>query len=45
MFSREEKMAQKTNKLQEHQDTKKLSFVVVFLSIFVIALFGLAPLA
>jgi len=38
-------MAQNSDKLQEHQDTKKLSFVVVFLSIFVIALFGLAPLA
>jgi len=44
MFSREEKMAQKTNKLQDQHDTKKLSVVVVFLSIFVIALFGLAPI-
>jgi hypothetical protein len=41
----EDDMAQNSDKLQEHQDTKKLSFVVVFLSIFVIALFGLAPLA
>lgn len=38
-------MAQNANKLQEHQDAKKLSFVVVFLSLFVIVLFGLAPLA
>jgi len=37
-------MEQDTNKIQGHVDTKKLSFVVVFLSIFVIALFGLAPL-
>ena len=37
-------MEQDTNKIQDQQDTKKLSFVVVFLSIFVIALFGLAPL-
>jgi hypothetical protein len=37
-------MEQNHNKIQGHEDTKKLSFVVVFLSIFVIALFGLAPL-
>jgi hypothetical protein len=37
-------MEQDTNKVQGYEDTKKLSFVVVFLSIFVIALFGLAPL-
>jgi len=37
-------MKQDTNKIQGHEDTKKLSFVIVFLSIFVIALFGLAPL-
>ena len=37
-------MEQDTNKVQGHEDTKKLSFVVVFLSIFVVALFGLAPL-
>lgn len=36
-------MEQSTNKTQDHEDTKKLSFVVVFLSIFVIVLFGLAP--
>ena len=27
-----------------HEDTKKLSFVVVFLSLLVIAIFGLAPM-
>ena len=37
-------MEQNPNKIQGHDDTKKLSFVVVFLSIFVISLFGLAPL-
>ncbi len=37
-------MKQNHNKIQGHEDTKKLSFVVVFLSIFVIALFGFAPL-
>ena len=37
-------MEQSSKKIQSHEDTKKLSFVVVFLSIFVIALFGLAPL-
>lgn len=38
-------MEQDANKIQRHDDTKKLSMVVVFLSLFVIALFGLAPLA
>ena len=38
-------MEQKSKKIEIHEDTKKLSFVVLFLSIFVIALFGLAPLA
>lgn len=38
-------MEQDTNKIQQHEDTKKLSIVVVFLSLFVVALFGLAPLA
>ena len=38
-------MEQNTNKIEKHEDTKKLSFVVLFLSLFVIALFGLAPLA
>ncbi|GMR16774.1 MAG: hypothetical protein BMS9Abin31_1152 [Gammaproteobacteria bacterium] len=37
-------MEQNSNKVQGHEDTKKLAFVVVFLSLFVIALFGLAPL-
>ena len=37
-------MEQGQNKIQGHEDTKKLSFVIVFLSIFVLALFGLAPL-
>ena len=37
-------MEQNTNKIQGHEDTKKLSFVVIFLSLFVIVLFGLAPL-
>jgi len=36
-------MEQNSNEIQGHEDTKKLSFVVVFLSIFVITLFGLAP--
>jgi hypothetical protein len=38
---------QNSNKIKEHkehEDTKKLSFVVLFLSFFVIALFGLAPM-
>jgi len=38
-------MEQNTNKIQKHEDTKKLSFVVLFLGMFVIALFGLAPSA
>jgi len=37
-------MERNTNKIQGHEDTKKLSFVVLFLSLFVIAIFGLAPL-
>ena len=37
-------MEQNTNKIKPHEDTKKLSLVIVFLSLFVIALFGLAPL-
>ena len=35
---------QNSNKEHKHEDTKKLSFVVVFLSLFVIVLFGLVPL-
>jgi hypothetical protein len=37
-------MEQKTNKTEQHEDTKKLSLVIVFLSLFVITIFGLAPL-
>ena len=37
-------MDHKTDDLQDHDDAKKLTFVVVFLSLFVVALFGFAPL-
>ena len=37
-------MEQNKNKIEQHEDTKKLSLVIVFLSLFVIALFGLVPL-
>ncbi len=37
-------MEQNSNDVQGHEDTKKLSFVIVFLSIFVAVLFGLAPI-
>ncbi len=37
-------MERNSNEIHGHEDTKKLSFVIVFLSIFVAALFGLAPL-
>ncbi len=37
-------MEQNINKVKKHEDTKKLSFVIVFLSLFVIVLFGLVPL-
>lgn len=37
-------MEQNINKVQKDEDTKRLSFVVVFLSLFVIVLFGLLPL-
>jgi hypothetical protein len=30
--------------VQKHEDTKKLSFVVLFLGLLVAALFGLAPM-
>ncbi len=36
-------MEQNSNDVHGHEDTKKLSFVIVFLSIFVAVLFGLAP--
>jgi len=38
-------MKQENKNVQHQEDIKKLSFVVVFLSLFVIALFGLLPLA
>ncbi len=38
-------MEQNTKKMQKHEDTKKLSFVVLFLGLLVIVLFGLAPSA
>jgi hypothetical protein len=38
-------MKHENNNVQHHEDMKKLTFVVVFLSLFVIALFGLLPLA
>ena len=38
-------MERNTNNIEKHEDTKKLSFVIVFLSLLVIALFGLAPSA
>ena len=38
-------MKQENKDIQQREDVKKLSFVVVFLSLFVIALFGLVPLA
>jgi len=38
-------MKQENKEFQQREDVKKLSFVVVFLSLFVIALFGLMPLA
>ena len=37
-------MSQHAQELQGHEDTKKLSIVVVCLSLFVIAVFGLASL-
>lgn len=39
------KMEQNTNTVQKHEDTKKLSIVVLFLGLLVAALFGLAPIA
>jgi hypothetical protein len=38
-------MKQENKNIQHQEDIKKLTFVVVFLSLFVIALFGLVPLA
>ena len=38
-------MEQNTNKIQKREETKKLSFVVLFLGLLVIVLFSLAPSA
>lgn len=38
-------MENPTNKLQAGEDTKKLSIAVLCLSVFVVAIFGLVPLA
>jgi hypothetical protein len=38
-------MEQHIKNTHEHEDTKKLYFVIIFLLLFVIALFGLAPYA
>ena len=37
-------MENNVNNVQKHDDAKKLSFVVVFLSLFVFVLYGLVPL-
>lgn len=37
-------MKQESSEIGNSSDVKKLSFVVVFLSIFVVTLFGLIPL-
>ncbi len=37
-------MKDKMDKIQKHEDTKKLSLVVLFLSMFVVAILGLAPI-
>ena len=36
-------MEQNANKVRKHEDTKKLSLVVLFLGLLVLALFSLAP--
>jgi len=36
---------QNTTEIQKQEDIKKLSFVVLFLGLFVVAIFGLAPMA
>ena len=43
-MKQESKNVQQQN-VHHQEDIKKLSFVLVFLSLFVIALFGLVPLA
>jgi len=37
-------MDQNQSESHNHEDTKKLSFAVVFLSLFVVAIFTLAPM-
>lgn len=37
-------MEQNSNGVKKHEDTKKLSFVVLFLGLLVAALFSLAPI-
>lgn len=37
-------MDQNSNSVQMHEDAKKLSFVVAFLSLFVFIIYGLVPL-
>ncbi len=37
-------MKDEMDKIQKHEDTKKLSLVVLFLSMFVVAILGLAPI-
>ncbi len=44
-FEGDFKVEQNTNTVQKHEDTKKLSIVVLFLGLLVAALFGLAPIA
>ena len=36
-------MEQNSKEVEVHEDTKKLSFLIVFLSLVVVVLFGLAP--
>jgi hypothetical protein len=38
-------MKRHINDTQEHEETKKLAYVIVFLSLFVVVLFGLVPFA
>jgi hypothetical protein len=38
-------MEQQINRIQEHKETKKLAYLMVILSVLVIAIFGLAPFA
>jgi hypothetical protein len=40
----QDKMVQGKNKVENQDDIKKLSFVVVCLSLFVITIFGVIPL-